>query len=220
VIGSRYPANRSSAMTYTIAAHPGINITLVYDSLPLGSVNRDALRGVLDGGDIVSMDTPELLVMFSPTQKLVLQLGDRRLRAIDQGNHAPDQSQLPSIVTRAHKAVKSSHLRAYGFNYDLIINWQSAQPIELFLREYFVRDVQHLEQNIGGELAAFVPRVQFRRHGRQYDLLMEPKSEQQLAVHLNVHFEESQLPTQNKLRTSFLSEYEALTQLLARFLEG
>jgi hypothetical protein len=206
-------------MADMIASHPGINITLVYDTLPLGSVNRDALRAALGGGDIVSMDTPELLVMFSPARKLVLQLGDRRLRAIDQSDHAPDQSQLPSMATRAHRAVKSGHLTAYGFNYDLIINWQSAQPVELFLREYFVRDAQQLEQTLDGELVAFVPRFRFRRDGKQYDLIMEPKSEHQMAAHLNVHFEAPLLPTQDKLRKSFLGEYGQLTELLARFLK-
>lgn len=207
-------------MSHSIASHTGLNITLVYDTLPLGSVNRDALRAALGGGDIVSMDTPELLVIFSPVQKIVLQLSDRRLRAIEQGDLAPDQTKLPFIVTQANKAVKSGQLKAYGFNYDLIINWQGAQPIELFLREHFVKDAPGLEQTFGGEIVSFTPRVHFRRDGRQYDLLLDSRSEQQLAVHLNVHFEEPQLPTQNKLRTSFLSEYEALTQLLTRFLEG
>ena len=135
-------------MAHIIASHPGINVTLVYDALSLGSVDRDALRAALGSEDIVSMYSPELLVMFSPVQKTVLQLSDRRLRAIDQGDRTPDQTKLPFIAVQANKAVKSGQLKAYGFNYDLIIKWQSAQPVERFLRDYFVRDARHLEQTL------------------------------------------------------------------------
>ncbi len=207
-------------MAHTIAGNPGNNITLVYTALPLGPVNRDTLRGVLGGEDIVAMDTPELLVMFSPTQQRVLQLGDRRVRAIDQGNRSPEQTALPFMATQAHKAVKSDALQAYGFNYDLIIEWQGPQSVNDFLRKRYLRDEQPLEEVLGGKLTAYVPRFQFERDGKRYDLLIEPKSAHQLAAHLNVHYEASKLPNQNKLRTAFLGEYEALTQLLARFLEG
>ena len=97
---------------------PGINITLLYDTLPLERLDRNRLRGVFKDPLLSVMDTPELVVIFAPTRSLVAQFGDKRVRLTDQSQPLIEQTNLAELATQVDKAIQGSKLAAYGYNFE------------------------------------------------------------------------------------------------------
>ncbi|MGB9593613.1 MAG: hypothetical protein ACPL7R_05710 [Anaerolineae bacterium] len=209
-------------MDIRIEVTPSQNITLVYDALDLQTLDRNALRQVVEGTTPpVIMDTPEMIVMVYPDRHLFVQIGDRRIRITLQ------QAEVVGNVPLWDYGVKfnglapqdRSRLIAYGYNYDVIVHVPDADSTTRLV-ELFVPDRLGLEESLDGKLVSLTPRLVFERAQIRYDLVLEPSDKNQIKAHFNVHFEREgiTLPSALEVRASFLEEYQRLGVTLTRLL--
>jgi len=197
------------------------NITLVYDSLDLQTIDSSKLKGLVGvEARATVMDTPEMIVAVYPPTPIIIQMGDRRTRiTFQQESEDVGGTPLWTIAFHCHELVPQSQLVAYGFNYDVggVVRKGNAQKIAM---ELFLRDQTMLEEKLGGRLLSFIPRLKFERDRTLYDLILEPLNEQRIKVHLNAHFESNILPSQDQLEMSFRQEFQYLFSMLPELFEG
>ena len=198
---------------------PGLNITLVYDALPLDRLDRNRLRAVFNDKQLTVMDIPELAVMFAPTHAVVAQFGDQRVRLTDQRQHAVEQSPLADLATQIAEVIQGSRLMAYGFNYEISLVSDDSQTAAQMLKTRFLPDEEQLALLVGGQIEIVAPRLVFWRSGVRYDLFFDPNP-QQLKAHLNVHFAASGLPGVKALKEAMRTEYNLFAGALVGLFSG
>ena len=194
------------------------NITLVYDLLDLKSIDTRQLKTLLNSqtGPML-MDTPEMIVAVYPSEQIVLQIGDNRIRiTLQKGTEDVSNSRLGEFATKCHKLVpkNQSKLTAYGFNYDLLINAHDSSS--QLLKDLFVKDEEKINSILEGTLQTIVPRLRFTRNKNRYDLILEPVNDSEFKAHMNAHFVSNQLPTTKKIKLSFEQEYSYLVEIMLR----
>jgi hypothetical protein len=198
---------------------PGINITLLYDMLPLERLDRNRLRGIFKDPLLTVMDTPELVVMFAPTRSLVAQFGDKRVRLTDQGQHLVEQTNLAELAAQVDKAIQGSKLAAYGFNFETALALNDDQTPASMLKARFLPDEEQIALLVGGQIEIMAPRLVFWRGATRYDLFFEPDPKQ-LKAHVNVHFETDTLPGAKALQESMRAEHELFATTLVGLFSG
>jgi len=201
----------------------GQNITLVFDSLDLGSIDSNKLKRLRGDGvqSPVLMDTPEMIVAIFPPEPLVVQIGDKRIRLTLQGEHDVGSVPLWEFAAGCKKLVpkSKSNVIAYGFNYDIGVMIHDEQAMSM-LQERFLCDAAQIEQVLEGELHSFTPRFKFNRNGTSYDLILEPIDDQHIKAHQNAHFvSQNRLPSPSKLESSYLEEYQYFARIISKLLE-
>jgi len=199
------------------------NITLVYDSLDLRTIDTSELKGLMGvEAKPMVMDTPEMIVAVYPPHPLIIQIGDRRIR-VTFPRESEDIGAVPlwEIAIKCHQLVPQSQLVAYGFNYDVEVELAGGNAHKVML-DLFVSNPKMIENALKGHLVSSIPRIKFRRGQTIYDLVLEPVDEQHLKVHLNAHFqfEGITLPSEDRLEESFRHEFGYLTSMLPRLFEG
>jgi hypothetical protein len=208
-------------MSLEIETVLGQNIVLVYESLELKAVDRNALRELVDvDTEPMVMDTPEVVVAIFPPQSTVIQIDNRRITVTLQ-RHAKSVGEIPlwEIAVRGHQSIQSTPLPklvAYGFNYDVVAAVEgNSQEI---VTDLFLANVGQVEEAIGGQLVAFIPRFKLTKDTVSYDLVLEPLQEQKLKVHLNAHFEfaDIALPDADNLGKSFCQEFGFFSSFLLK----
>lgn len=198
---------------------PGINITLLYDTLPLERLDRNRLRGIFEDPLLTVMDTPELVVMFAPTRSLVAQFGDRRVRLTDQSQRLVEQTNLAELATQVNKAIQGSKLAAYGFNFESVLALGESQTPAFMLKARFLPDEEQIALLVGGQIELMAPRLVFWRGMTRYDLFFDPDPKQ-LKAHVNVHFETGTLPSAKALQESIRAEHELFAATLVGLFNG
>jgi len=191
------------------------DITLVYDSLDLQTIDTGELKTLLDIKPVV-MDTPELIVTIFPPIQLVIQFGDRRIRITHQ-QKVKEIGGVPlwEIAHKCCQLIPKSQLIAYGFNYDVGVVITEQDPQEV-TRNLFISDPSLIDDLLEANLVAFTPRLKFEKNEIVYDLLLELLDEKRIKVHLNTHFSANELPTQDMLKQSFYEEFEYFLSLLSK----
>jgi len=197
------------------------NLTLVYDSLDLQTIDSSKLKGLMGvEAKAMVMDTPGMIVAVYPPDPIIIQMGDKRTRITLQ-RQSEDIGAVPlwEIVVKCHQLVPQAQLVAYGFNYDVgaVVADGNAYTITMNL---FVSNRQMIENVLEGHLWSFVPRLKFKRGGTLYDLILEPRDEQRIKAHFNAHFQDNTLPPQDQLEGSFRQEFGYLVSMLPRLFEG
>ncbi len=212
-------------MDIEIQAVLGQNITLVYDTLDLQTIDSGELKELM-GVQIkpTVMDTPEMIVGVYPPQPIVVEIGDRRIRITLQ-LAAEDIGGVPlwEIALKCDQLVPKpkSKFVAYGFNYDVGIASTSGNAQEVILG-LFVPNREMIEAALEGHLLSIIPRLIFQRDQTRYDLALESVDEQHVKVHMNTHFgfEGVTLPSRDDLQASFQEEYRYLVSMLPRLFHG
>lgn len=201
------------------------NITLVYDSLDLQAVDSSKLKTLTGiSSKPMLMDTPEMIVAAYPPEPvpMVIQLADRRIRiTLPQSTDSLGDIPLWKIATECNDLVPKSSLIAYGFNYDVLMEYASGNASKVLV-DLFIRDAEAIQNALQGHLVAFIPRLKLRRGQVSNDLVLEPVDDQRIKAHMNSHFEHKgfDLPAPEQLKASFSEEYEYLLSVLPRLLGG
>jgi hypothetical protein len=198
---------------------PGINITLLYDTLSLERLDRNRLRGVFKDPLLSVMDTPELVVIFAPTHSLVAQFGDKRVRLTDQSQPLIEQTNLAELATQVDKTIQGSKLVAYGFNFEIALVLNDGQTPASILKARFLPDEEHIALLVDGQIEIMAPRLVFWRGATRYDLFFDPDPKL-LKAHINVHFETNKLPSAKALQESMRTEHEFFASSLVGLFSG
>jgi hypothetical protein len=166
------------------------------------------------------MDFPDMIVALYPPNPIIIQMGDKRTRITLQ-QESEDIGSVPlwEIALKCHQSVPQPKLVAYGFNYDIGAEVKGGNAHTITI-ELFVSNPQMIENVLEGHLLSFAPRLKFKRDGTLYDLILEPIGEQRIKAHLNAHFEDDTLPSQDQLEASFRQEFEYLVSMLPRLFKG
>ena len=212
-------------MDITIQTVLNQNITIVYDSLDLQTIDISGLKAIM--GDQVKpmvMDTPEMIVAVYPLGPTFVQVGDKRIRITtpqptkDLGGVA-----LWEIAVKCANLIPASKstLISYGFNYEVGVGLAGDSAPRVSINR-FAANPQSVEHALGGRLLSFIPRFRFQRDQHHYDLVIEPTDEQHIRVYMNSHFEFAgiTLPSQDQLQSSFYEEYGFLVSMLPGLLKG
>jgi len=202
------------------------NITLLYDTLNLQVIDSSKLKQLLDAKNPpMLMDTPDMIVAAYPPgpTPIVVQFADRRIRVtLPQAGEELGSVPLWKVAVDCDRLVPKpeSSLKAYGFNYDVLIELPDKSPSKV-LADLFLHDPDMIESALQGYLRSFVPRVIFQRSHILNDLVLEATDEHHIKAHMNSHFESinTPLPPEEKLRESFYAEYQYLRSTLTRLFE-
>jgi hypothetical protein len=196
------------------------NITLLYDSLDLGPahIDRNRLREIA-GENAMVMDTNEMIVAAQPTNAVIFQLGDRRIRiSAQRPSKNMGEILLWLFAQDLNQLVARAKLIAYGFNFGVIAEMERESKATFAM--LFLASRTDLERNLSGTVESVVPRIRFKRDSVRYDLILEPQQDKQFIANLNAHFERNALPPQNVLERDYKSEYREFVALLNRVLGG
>src|SRR5690606_24390712 len=133
----------------------------------------------------VSMDTPDISVIVYPPLQLIIQIADQHIRIThQQQSQQIDVLPLWEIADTCSKLVTGRHIIAYGFNYDIISNIDSAS-IEAVTNHWFFANREAVNNLLEGSITGFAPRIKFKRGETIYDLIMEEMAPGLLKSHLN-----------------------------------
>lgn len=213
---------QSGVMNIEIQTVLSQNITIVFDSLDLTLIDFSKLKNLRgDKTQPVLMDTPEMVVAIFPPEPLIVQIGDKRIRLTLQGAHDVGSVPLWDFTTQCTRLVpkSKSNVIAYGFNYEIRVMVHDEQAIDV-IQERFLCDATQFEQGVEGDLQSFTPRFKYTRKGTSYDLILEPTDGQHVKAHLNAHFaSQNRLPSPQKLKSSYLEEYQYFTGTISKLLE-
>jgi len=197
------------------------NITMVFDSLDLQTIDINKLKSLFDDQSSI-MNTPEIIVAISPEESKIIQIGERRVRVnIQKGMKTIGEIPIWETSSKALDLVpKKFSLIAYGFNYDVICDLSLNANDSL--KEIFLRNEEKLDSAIDGQILSFSPRLIYTRQNKRYELLLEAVEEVKLKGHLNAHFqrEDINLPTSEELKDSYLTEFDYFQDILTRLFQG
>ena len=209
-------------MTAAIEAVFGRNITLVYDTLDLHTIDRNKLREIIPDFPPTVMDMPEMVVAVFPPSPWLIQIGDRRIRI----NIAAESEGLGDFPLWEY-AIKSNELVptdkasliAYGYNFDFGVRFEDVTP-QTALISKFTSNRSALEDTLQGTLISYLPRIVFKTGDLQYDIIFEPLNDVRMKVHGNAHLQHSgiQLPTLEDLKSSYIAQYEHLRHVIEKLL--
>ena len=198
------------------------NITVVYDSLDLASIDSGKLKTLRETAvQAAVMDVPEMIVAIYPPEPLLVQIGEKRIRMTLQGAHEIGSVPIWDYMFKCMRLVGPSKHQAiaYGFNYDVVVTTQGVSANDL-LQQRFVGDVAGIEARLNGQIQTIAPRLKFLKNGVSYDLILEPVDEGRVKAHLNAHFEipNHRLPFLEKFKSSFLEQYQYFEEIVSRLL--
>ncbi|RCK72742.1 MAG: hypothetical protein ANABAC_1276 [Anaerolineae bacterium] len=200
----------------------GRNITIVYKSLDLQSVDRNKLREIVPGVTPTIMDMPEMLVAVFPPYPWLIQFSDRRLH-VNLSVESNELGEFPlwEYAQRAHLTVSpdKAPLHAYGFNFDFGVRFDGITPQELLISK-FVSNRRALEEEIQGTLVSYMPRVVFSSDTIQYDIIFEPIDENRMKIHGNAHIEYPgiELPSSEELKALYKIQFERLRNTISKLI--
>ena len=198
------------------------NITIVYESLNLKSIDTHKLKSLLDEKITPTvMDTPEMIVAVYPSDPIFVQIGEDRVR-ITLPRKVEDIGTVPlwEIASKCDQLVSQmkSLPIAFGFNYDVTLASKVDNATEM-LKDLFIPDVEDVDKKIDGHVLAITPRLIFKRDDTRYDLILESVDDH-IKAHLNAHFvhKDKPLPTKDELELAFRREYGFFVMVLSRLL--
>jgi hypothetical protein len=214
-------------MNITIKKILNQNITLVYDSLDLQTIDRNELRKLFDEGvSPTVMDSPGMLVIIAPSTQTIVQMGGNRiLVTLPQQSQEIGQKPIWDVTVNCTHLLSNtkSEIIAYGFNYNIEVETALEEvPIDKSFVPLFLARPTVFEKRLDGQLLSFVPRFVFLREQKKYDLKLKPVGERNLQVQLNVHYqvEEYPFPSAERLQKAFFEEFEYLKSILPKILKG
>ena len=201
----------------------GRNITIVYESLDLQSVDRNKLREIIPGVTPTVMDMPEVLVAVYPPHPWLIQVGDRRMR-VNLAIEVDGLGDFPlwEYALKAQQIIPAGKapLLAYGYNFDFGVRFDGLTPPEILISK-FVPNRQALEEEIQGTLVSYLPRLIFSNGTVQYDIVFEPMNNTRMNIHGNAHIQYPgiQLPSSEELKKSYVAEFERLQSTISRLFQ-
>ncbi len=196
------------------------NITLVYDSLDLGEIDRNQLRKLLEPLPApVVMDTPDRIITVWAPQQLVVDIGDNRIRITIQ-KETGDVCDFPiwETASKCGQLLSTEQLVAFGFNFEAGSELPKGNVGSLLI-DRFVHDRPALEATLGGTLVSFTPRWTFERNNTTYDLIVDAIDQTHMKTHLNAHFPKQHLPSSEDLKVSFKEEFDFVPSLLEQLFQ-
>ncbi len=210
-------------MAIAIEALLSQNITVVFDSLDLASVDSGKLKTLRGpGSQAAVMDVPDMIVAIFPPEPMLVQVGDKRIRMTLQGASEIGRVPLWEHMVKCVELIAKPHplVVAYGFNYDAMVGIEGVSATDI-LQRLFVGQITDIEERLQGQIQMVVPRLKFQKERVSYDLILEPINDGQIKAHLNAHFTtpNQKLPSSPHLRSSFLDQYRYFEETLARLLD-
>ncbi len=197
----------------------GLNITIVYQTLNIGNIDRRRIQGLLGNTNkvIITEIPPDLLVFIEPATTNMVQFGDRRIRITNQ---APQYTDLSRLAIEINDAIPNTQIVAFGLNYDFQVNLVESEA-RIKIMNIFGESLKKYLEKLGSneDPLVFLPRVIYRIDGVQHDLILEPAEPSIIGVHLNVHFESNQLPGLKELANLQRTKFDYSIGILSNLLE-
>lgn len=209
-------------MVAVIEAVFGRNITMVYGTLDLQTIDRNKLREIIPDLTPTVMDMPEMVVAVYPPSPWLIQIGDRRIR-INVAAEIEGLGDFPlweyAIKCKELLPSDKASLIAYGYNFDFGFRFKDSNPQDILISK-FAPNRAALEDILQGALVSYLPRILFKTGDVQYDIIFELLNDAQMKVHGNAHFQYDgiHLPPLDGLKSSYIAQYEHLRNVIEKLL--
>lgn len=197
-----------------------INITALFDKIDQSNITSEAIRDLFDLKEQDKANTPFIelpgtKVLILPTLKKEVVIEPNRLRVSDASVDDPNKSKVISDFKKAYEAFGGkSTVRAYGFNYDISLQFQDDISYDKLLSP----DLKSLVN--GGKLLEAGARVVYSKTSRKFDIQIVPSGqEKQLEVHANVHYDAEKIDF-SKLAKELATDYKEIEQAIKKFVKG
>lgn len=196
-----------------------INITALFDKVDQSQITSEAIRSLFDlkpeeKANTPYIDLPGTKVLIIPTQRKEIAVEPNRLMVSDSNIDDPAKSKTVGNFKKVYNAFSGkSKLRAYGFNYDILLSLQDNFQYSSLLSGSLKRLLN------GGTLKEVGARVIYDKGGRKIDIQVVPGGQQnQLSIHANAHHESNAINFTN-LHKELLADYKEIKQAIQRFVE-
>lgn len=197
-----------------------INITALFDKIDQSNVTSEAIRDLFDLKEPDKANTPFIelpgtKVLILPTLKKEVVIEPNRMRVSDASVDDPTKSKVISDFKKAYEAFSGkSTVRAYGYNYDISLQFQDDISYDKLLSS----DLKSLVN--GGKLLEAGARVVYSKASRKFDIQIVPSGqEKQLEVHANVHYDTEKIDF-SKLAKELATDYKEIEQAIKKFVKG
>lgn len=197
-----------------------INITALFDKIDQSNITSEAIRDLFDLKEPDKANTPFIelpgtKVLILPTLKKEVVIEPNRLRVSDASVDDPAKSKVISDFKKAYEAFSGkSTVRAYGYNYDISLQFQDNISYDKLLSS----DLKSLVN--GGKLLEAGARVVYSKASRKFDIQIVPSGqEKQLEVHANVHYDTEKIDF-SKLAKELATDYKEIEQAIKKFVKG
>lgn len=194
-----------------------INITVLLDKVDQSQITSETIRNLFDlkpdeKANTPYIDLPGIKVLVIPTQRKEITVEPNRLMVSDS-NDDLTKSKIVNDFKKVYDEFRGkSKLRAYGFNYDILLftqeNFQYSRLLSANLKKL-------LNEGMLKEAGA---RVVYDKGGRRIDIQVVPGGQpNQLGIHANVHHESNTINFTN-LHKELLADYREINQAIQRFI--
>lgn len=197
-----------------------INITALFDKIDQSNITSEAIRNLFDLKEQDKANTPFIelpgtKVLILPTLKKEVVIEPNRLRVSDASVDDPVKSKVISDFKKAYETFSGkSTVRAYGYNYDISLQFQDDISYDKLLSS----DLKNLVN--GGKLLEAGARVVYSKASRKFDIQIVPSGqEKQLEVHANVHYDAEKIDF-SKLVKELSTDYKEIQQAIKKFVKG
>lgn len=207
-------------MTAELEAVFGRNITLVYNSIDISSLDTKFLKTIFNDGEPAIIQIPGNVVVFTAQNKPhSVQIDNKRI-VIDFSDEINEFGNYPvadyADFFNKYIISKESKLEAYGFNYNL--GFKFTNTITNVLNDLFASGIEKINDKLCGKIIDFYPVFRINKDNLVYQYTFNRHSDNQLKVHVNVHFQENSLPELQILKEKFKYQCNTITESLLRLI--
>lgn len=199
------------------------NITLLFDRTTIQVPDNALLSSLYNqekskGAQFVDDPLIHSKLLTLPAINLRVIWENGRLRIEDESQNEPEKSTLAKETTYIYeKLFGKQKLLGYGFNYDIFYRYNNVIGMERIFTHFFGKEIlEHADlRDIG---------VQFTLEKKNKNItevwFLKITAPLEVAVHINRHFAENELPKQDKLHILFENCYTEADNVMKNFMTG
>jgi len=165
----------------------------------------------LKGSNFVDDSVMRLRIFDLPASKLKWMFEPDKVRLDDVGNRRPSESKMAREFVRFLGAFGKRKAAAVGFNYDVIFKTDVVIPMKEIMGNFLGDEEAERVKDFGWQYSVS------RHKGAKTELyFFKAVSPLELAVHVNVHFQGTDVPEEKNLERLFEECYTDLDKAIER----
>jgi len=196
------------------------NIVMLFQNLKSAKVSRDSILGLYEDSRPEHFDIGPLFVVRYPEQRIEIYvfIEENRVETKILNPSNTDWIELPKVASKVFRAIEGAPLTVFGFNYFAEVPLPQNINGEQFLIDKFDASLKPLAQQVEGKISSIASTVKYSKNEENYELKIGTKagSVEILSLHLNVHYNKTQLFAERDLIESYSNHKDDFIETIKR----
>ncbi len=199
------------------------NFVMRFNNLNNAKISRDSLLNLYPDLQPEHLEIGPLLAVRYPAHKIeiYLFLAENRVEVKTPEPRDEDWAELPKMAYKVFHAITGVSLTAFGFNYFSNVPAPNDKDGDQFLIGKFDTSLKPLAEQVQGKIFSFASNIRYSKNEEKYELNIgtRPDNAKLLSLRLNVHYNTTTLPVEEKLIGEYSKQKDNFVNTLKRLFE-